>query len=174
MATKIAQYLLLSAVCMPMAFAGPVYKVVKEDGSVIYTDQPVQGSEEVRFNEATRNVAAPLATPTAAPAQKKAARQIDYHVSVTSPEEEATLRDNRGNITITAAKTPPSAPARFQLTFDGEVKAVNTSGVFQLEGINRGAHQYSVQLVDNKGKTLASTSERTLFLHQASVFINNQ
>jgi len=57
--------------------------------------------------------------------------------------------------------------------FDGAPIQRNSSGIFKLEGINRGAHDYKVELTNNTGKTLASSPIQTLYLHQASVFINN-
>ncbi len=160
--------------------SGQVYKVVKEDGSVLYTDDPVAGSEPVEFSEATQNVSATLkpARPLAQQQQKQQKQQQkeaqpDFQVSITSPAPEATIRDNSGNLTIRAQMSPQDIPARFQLVFDGEPLQTNISGVFALSGVNRGAHDFQVNLLDNKGKTLASTPSQTLYLHQASVLINN-
>ncbi|GGW93022.1 DUF4124 domain-containing protein [Alteromonas halophila] len=166
-------WLLLFGLLSSVATA-QVYKVVQEDGTVLYTDDPVAGSEQIEFDDATRNVATPLATPTPpkpSPADDKEKPQ--YNVSISTPQPEATIRDNRGNVTIRAQKTPANAAVRFQLVFDGKARQTNNSGVFALTGVNRGAHNYQVKLLDNKGKTLASTPSQTLYLHQASVLINN-
>lgn len=153
---------------------GQVYKVLQDDGTVLYTDDPVEGSEPIEFNDATQNVSTALARPMPPqPQGQTEKKQPDYQVSISSPAPEATIRDNSGNVTIRAQKTPPNAPARYQLIFDGEARQTNTSGVFALTGVNRGAHEYQVNLLDNKGKTLASTQSQTLYLHQASVLINN-
>lgn len=149
-----------------------VYKVVKKDGTVIYTDSPVEGSEEVTFKGSTQNVAKPLAVVKPAPPVEEK-KKINYSVSITSPENEATVRNNSGDITITATKEPKQSPAQFKLVFDGQDAQLSSNGTFTLTGINRGAHQFQVLLIDNKGKTLASSETRTLYLHRASVFINN-
>ena len=65
------------------------------------------------------------------------------------------------------------AGGRFQLWFDGSIAETNATGMFHLSGINRGAHDYYIEWIDNKGKTLASTEKQTLYLHQASALINN-
>ena len=166
-------FFLFIALCSSMA-VGQVYKVVQEDGTVLYTDDPVAGSEPLEFDDATQNVSTALSpTPPTSQNTNDNKQQPDYQVSISSPGPEATIRDNNGNLTIRAQKTPPNAPVRYQLVFDGEARKTNTSGVFALTGVNRGAHHYQVNLVDNKGKTLASTQSQTLYLHQASVLINN-
>lgn len=153
---------------------GQVYKVVQEDGTVLYTDDPAEGSEPIEFSDATQNVSTALTPPASSQTQSQTdKKQPDYQVSIRSPAPEATIRDNNGNVTIRAQKTPVNAPVRYQLIFDGEARQTNNSGVFALTGVNRGAHDYQVNLLDNKGKTLASTQSQTLYLHQASVLINN-
>lgn len=152
--------------------AQEVYKVEQADGTVLYTDAPIAGSEAVSLPPSTANVSDTLARPQpfSTGTSKPATR---YTITIATPAPEATIRNNKGNLTITTAATPDTAGGRFQLKFDDHIVQSNTTGMFRLTGVNRGAHTYSVIWLDNTGKTLASTKEQTLYLHQASALINN-
>ncbi len=168
--------LLLAALTLPVV-AQDVYKVVKEDGTILYTDSPIKGSESVTLPPSTENVSESIANPAIlsrpSSGDNSSEDDIEYSISITTPEPEATIRNNLGNFTITSTATPADAEGSYQLWFDGSVVDSNSTGMFHLSGINRGAHNYYVEWIDNKGKTLASTEKQTLYLHQASALINN-
>lgn len=149
-----------------------IYKVVGEDGSITFTDKPQKNAEPLAFDDKTQNVvtAAKVAPP---PPLNPDAPKPNYRVVIKSPAPEATIRNNLGELTISAAQTgAPKAPI-YRLIFDNAPFASNNSGVFKLSGIHRGAHTFKVELTNNTGKTLASSPEQTLYLHQASALINN-
>ncbi|MCG7652930.1 DUF4124 domain-containing protein [Alteromonas sp. Cnat2-8] len=149
-----------------------IYKVVGKDGSVTYTDKPQQNAEPLAFDVKTQNVVT-AAKVTPPPPAKPAAPMPNYRVVIKSPAPEATIRNNLGEFTISAAQPgAPKAPI-YRLIFDDAPLASNSSGVFKLSGIHRGAHTYKVELTNNTGKTLASSPLQTLYLHQASALINN-
>lgn len=149
-----------------------IYKVVGKDGSVTYTDKPQQNAEPLAFDVKTQNVVT-AAKVTPPPPAKPAAPKPNYRVVIKSPAPEATIRNNLGEFTISAPQPgAPKAPI-YRLIFDDAPLASNSSGVFKLSGIHRGAHTYKVELTNNTGKTLASSPVQTLYLHQASALINN-
>ena len=149
-----------------------IYKVVGKDGSVTYTDKPQLNAEPLSFDVKTQNVVT-AAKVTPPPPAKPAAPKPNYRVVIKSPAPEATIRNNLGEFTISAAQPgAPKAPI-YRLIFDDAPLASNSSGVFKLSGIHRGAHTYKVELTNNTGKTLASSPLQTLYLHQASALINN-
>ena len=157
-----------------VAAASPmtIYKVVGKDGSVTYTDKPQQNAEPLAFDITTQNVVT-AAKVTSPPPAKPAAPKPNYRVVIKSPAPEATIRNNLGEFIISAAQPgAPKAPI-YRLIFDDAPLTSNSSGVFKLSGIHRGAHTYKVELTNNTGKTLASSPLQTLYLHQASALINN-
>ena len=162
--------LLLSVFLASTVTAQTIYKVVQADGTILYTDTPQEGASQVELLGNTSNVADSLPTPKIKPqtTEKPSPR---YKVTITSPEPEATIRNNQGNVTITASTTP-SFRGRYRLTFDGQSTRINSAGNFTLTGLNRGTHTYHIDILDNKGKTLASSPSQTLYLHQASALIN--
>jgi hypothetical protein len=153
--------------------SSPVYKVKQADGTILYTDNPSPKSDTVEFEAKTQNVVSSPSTPKPVLAQTTKSKEVAYKVVIASPAPEATLRNNAGNFTIRANQPTSVKAPRYQLIFDGALLQSNTTGVFTLNGINRGEHQYKVELTDNKGKTLASSALQTLFLHQASALINS-
>jgi len=149
-----------------------VYKVVGENGDVIYTDKPQPNAEPLLFDGQTQNVVKAVKVPPPSPLQPDKPKP-NYKVVIKSPAPEATIRNNLGELTISAAQTgAPKAPI-YRLIFDDAPIASNNSGIFKLSGIHRGAHTYKVELTNNTGKTLASSPVQTLYLHQASALINN-
>ncbi|MBQ4830709.1 DUF4124 domain-containing protein [Alteromonas sp. MMG017] len=151
----------------------PVYKVKQADGTILYTDSPSPKSDTVEFDAKTQNVVSSPSAPKPTLAQTTKSKTKTYNVVIASPAPNATLRNNAGNFTIRANQPTSVKAPRYQLIFDGALLQSNTTGVFTLNGINRGEHQYKVELTDNKGKTLASSALQTLFLHQASALINS-
>lgn len=162
--------LIVLATLTTSAVCGTIYKVVLEDGTVLFTDKPVKNSQPLAIQSTTANSMPALASPTNNAVANTPSQQ-SYSVSIRQPANEATIRNNSGDITIASA-TESKGSFTYQLWFNGEPIQSNNSGLFSLTGINRGAHQYFVQLKDNTGKTLASSEQRTLYLHKASVLIN--
>jgi len=150
-----------------------IYKVIAADGTITFTDKPSDNAEPMTFDIKTQNVVDSAPTPTILPKQTITEPKRDYRVTIQSPESEATIRNNLGEITIKATQSGASKASIYRLVFDDAPYASNSSGVFKLNGIHRGAHTFKVELINNKGKTLASSPTQTLYLHQASALINN-
>ncbi|AZG74991.1 DUF4124 domain-containing protein [Shewanella livingstonensis] len=158
--------LLLSA----QSFA-TVYRWVDENGKVHYSDEAKNNAEAVDLNENTQNNMT-IITPTKVTTTEEKEAKINYAISITSPQQEATVRDNNGALTVSVSVTP-QLPRGVLMTLlvDGIIVApAQVSNIFQLTGISRGEHSLIVNAVTQNGKVLASSSPRKIFLHQASVF----
>ncbi|MBT1450188.1 DUF4124 domain-containing protein [Glaciecola sp. XM2] len=146
-----------------------IYKIVNKDGTISFSDTPAPGAEEVILNK-TENTMQSILTPSPAlPSQQPQGPQ--YSLSILSPEPDATVRNNSGKINI-ASQIVPEVRGVYSLDFGGE-RYTSNSGVFNLEGINRGSYSYTVSFTDNSGKVIASSEPRMLHMHQASVLIRN-
>ncbi|AWL10652.1 hypothetical protein HMF8227_00144 [Saliniradius amylolyticus] len=158
--------------------AGTVYKVVKEDGTVVYTDKPVAGAEKVGLPKA--NTAEPLATPnprSSADVEKtkrKKRLKPEYQLTITQPQNEANIRNNAGNLTVMGHMQPKAADGEFHLLLDGQVIHRGSSPQFALENVDRGEHRVKIQYVGRSGKILASSPERVFYLHRFSILHQNQ
>ena len=143
-----------------------VYKTVKADGSVVYSDVNSQGAVPIKLLS-INTVVVPVLNKTSSQTFSKTTNQnnhikkvkfeVQYLVSILSPEAEQTLRDNAGAVTVSASVLPKKV-GKFQLIFDGQIFKTQTKNQFQLRNVNRGAHTIKVNFLDNSGKILASSS----------------
>lgn len=166
-------YLLL--LCTSVS-AQVIYKTVKADGSVVYSDVPSDGAEPVNLSSMNSVVMPALNKASSQSVSRnssvqKAKPEIQYLVSIRSPLAEQTLRDNSGAVLI-SAEVLPKKSGKFELIYDNQVVKTQSNGQFQLESVDRGAHTIQVNFLDNSGKILASSKQQTFYLQKASALIN--
>lgn len=168
---KVIYSIILLLLCV-YASASVVYKTIKEDGSVVYTDTPTDTSTPVKLS-AVNNIVPTLNKPSlsVSPNNQTIKRKlVNYIVSINSPAPEAHIRNNAGQVSISVSVSPKGA-GNFQLMMDGQVIKTQTNNLFELEGINRGIHTIKVNFLNKSGKILASSPEQTFYLHKASALI---
>lgn len=157
------------SIALNIQTSGVIYKTVNADGSVTYSDQPSEGAEIIQLNVPTNTMQSnPNSTAPQALVQPKQATV--HKLKVVSPQAEATIRSNTGEMSITATLDPASSGI-YQLVINGKVHE-SPNGVFRLTEIYRGAYQYTIKFIDNSGKVIALTEPRNFYMHQASVLIN--
>ncbi|WP_455198339.1 DUF4124 domain-containing protein [Kaarinaea lacus] len=162
---------LVSGALITSANAG-VYKRVNPDGSVEFTDIPNEvGQKPVEVTPPSSYKPPRLPPPKAeVPAGTPESAAVSYEsVAITSPANDATVRDNAGNITVTVTSKPAlHKDHTFVLMMDGKQVGKGTKGKFQLNNIDRGSHGFHVQISDDKGKMLMQSQPVTVHLHRAS------
>jgi hypothetical protein len=165
-------WLLLLIMAAPL-LANTIYKTVKPDGTVVYSDVPSPDSIPVNFVQDNNVVIPSLADPLALKPELSDSNKIKTHYKVTvlSPSPEETIRNNNGEVFI-SFEISPEYLGKFYLLLDNQL--VNTKGKTQirLNNVERGEHSIEVQLRDNSGKIFASSQKQTFYLHQASALIN--
>jgi hypothetical protein len=153
------------------AGAQPIYQTTDEDGTPVFTDQP---SDDARSVE--------LESPNVfdLPEAERSGRAVDgedegdgdgatYQVRITSPADEAPVRSNNGDVTITAAAEPqPARQDRYELILDGRAVARGQSGSFSLEALDRGEHTVRVRIVGPDGGIHGASEPVTFYLMRAS------
>ncbi len=165
----------LLLLCLSVS-AQVVYKTVKSDGSVVYSDVRSDGAVPVKLSS-MNTVVVPTLNNTVSQTTsrinliKKIRPEVQYSVFIRSPAAEQTVRDNSGEVTINAEVLPKKS-GKFQLIIDNQVVKTQSNRIFQLENINRGAHNIQVNFLDNSGKILASSKPQTFYLQKASALIN--
>jgi len=172
---KFALVICLLLLCTSVS-AQMVYKTVKANGSMVYSDVPSDGAVPVNLSSMNTivvpalNNAASQTTSQFNPV-KKLRPEVQYRVFIRSPAAEQTLRDNSGAVTINA-EVVPKKPGTFQLVIDNQIVKTQSKSKFQLKNVNRGAHTIRIDFLDNSGKILASTKQQTFYLQKASALIN--
>ena len=166
---------LLLLLCINVS-AQVVYKTIKADGSVVYSDVPSDDAVPVNLSSMNTivvpalNNAASQSTSQLNPI-KKLSPEVQYQVFIRSPAAEQTLRDNFGVVIIHAEVTPKKS-GRFQLVIDNQIVKTQSKSKFQLKNVNRGAHTIQIDFLDNSGKILASSKQQTFYLQKASALIH--
>lgn len=177
---KVSTKLVVTAICAVIfcisavsqaAFinSATVYKTVHKDGTVTYSDQPSPDAVAVELDVPTSTIQSNVRpTPPSQP-QMNSRSKVSYKVNILSPEPDATIRNNVGELSI-GASLEPKIGGFFQLHINDEIHE-SATGMFRLSNMNRGTYQYSVKFIDNTGKLIASSDVRNVYLHQASALI---
>src|SRR3569833_4424043 len=103
--------LLLAFVIATPALAA-VFKTVRPDGSVVYSDQPPRDEAQPHTLPPLQTIPAENLAPAAPPPNRSSSNngpvaEIYQSLAIVQPEQDATLRDNPGNITVQVALAPP-------------------------------------------------------------------
>ena len=156
------------ALCAGSVSAAP-YKWVDKDGKVHYSDQPPPAgvkAEQVELKPLTEVNIEPVprsesSTPTAAPA---AGDQISYRsLTITQPEDQATIREASAGLSISVKLEPPLAgDDRLELTLDGAVVTED------IPFIERGEHRIGARVVGGDGSERIAAKTVTIYVHQTS------
>ncbi|WP_165905001.1 DUF4124 domain-containing protein [Parashewanella curva] len=147
-----------------------VYKWIDKDGNVHYSDKPRPGAVEVKPNVTTLNE---MSWPSNKPkAQNEAIPQgetLAAQVTIVSPQDQQTIRDNNGRFEVTAVAQGVSKKSIWRLFINGNPYGnEQTSGRFQVDGLDRGEHKLKV-VVNPQGSDAAySSDEITIYLHRHS------
>lgn len=170
MAVRKMALLVLLSLTMFAVSANQLYTWTDENGVVHYSDKPVRGAQQ-QAQPQSSNVVPRLndgVLPTsAAPADKPQG----FKLTIRSPGNQATVRDNLGRVTVSGAALPLDVPQgfNFRLRMDGQVVSEPTAEpVFNLMNVNRGEHKLKLELLDPLGKVIASSPVTVIYLHRAS------
>jgi len=94
------------------------------------------------------------------------AADFAYHtLSILSPTDDETVRENAGNVTVVATIDPDLRPGhRVEVLLDGQIVASGTSTTVSLTALDRGTHALMVRIIDDAGETLLSSPTSTFHL----------
>ncbi len=139
-----------------------IYRSVDEDGNVIYSDQELPNGELIP-TPTDNTVTMPKPEARAPVEEEDENPTVNYHAfSIASPENNAVIRNNAGNITVNLSIDPPlkvSTGDYIRLYLDNEeLRSKLTSSSTQLSNISRGTHTLKAELSNASGKTLKSAS----------------
>ncbi|NQY62540.1 MAG: DUF4124 domain-containing protein [Alteromonadaceae bacterium] len=164
----IATLLLLTLAIPVLAASDKVYVWKNEKGVLVFSDIPRADAEEVSVKNQANVMPS---TNTSILDIKPKLNNNDYTLDITQPENNATIRDNTGSVHVIGRIKPIFKHGlNIQLNFDGKPygKPQNHSR-FALRNVNRGEHQIKMELLDQRGKVIAS-SVITFYMHRTSVF----
>ncbi|MEW6981017.1 DUF4124 domain-containing protein [Colwelliaceae bacterium 6471] len=160
--------LLLSLAAPVLATSTKIYVWRNEEGVLVFSDSPKPGAEEVDVKTDTTVI--PSVDTSILDITPKAIEE-KYIVEITQPENNATVRDNTGSVYVSGRIKPIfKRGLKIQLYLDNKpYDKPQTHSMFALRDIVRGEHQVKMDLVDQKGKVIASSKVITFYMHRASV-----
>lgn len=169
-------------ICLSLnAFAQTrIYKIVDAQGNVTFTDKPPSTSNRdastVELNEI--NISTPTTERDRAEqtsAQDDNEAKTNYAVSINSPPDGTTIPMGPGNFSIAASVSPAlQEGAQLQLTMNETLYGEpQTSTVWALNNVLRGAHDFYVSVVSKDGSPLAKSSPVRIYVLRPSKLYRN-
>lgn len=161
----------------PLYSAQTVHRWVDEQGNVHFSDQP-SGQHRSEIIEVTPP--APSSTPVQGNSQPQVVAQAESAnaqrptgplLTLESPTNGEIVRENSGLVIIKASVSPlPAGSFTMDVILDGQKKgSASNALVVELENVERGMHQLELQIFDESGKLLASSTKTTFYLFRVSV-----
>lgn len=157
-----------------------IYTCKDDKGDTVYTDSPdaCVNVEEVKVD------ALPALVPSksiAIPNNNRSVVNEDdknayTELVITSPINDATVRDNQGNLTINFRAAPALQTRKnhkYVVTVNGAEVYSGTSTITALKNVDRGTHSISVKIVDASGSTKISATPVKVTLQRYSSLQNS-
>jgi hypothetical protein len=156
--------------------AADIWKVVDEDGNVIYTDQPPKdGSAPMDLPELSviKTDIQVKQTPAGEEETKaltpRELRNIYQDFRITRPLPEETFWGTSNTVVVTwSSKTPFTPDLNVRLFVDGKAQAAPATGGVTLN-LDRGEHRVHAELRDARNRRIMLTESVTFFIKQSSV-----
>jgi hypothetical protein len=159
------------------AAAAQIYRSVDADGTVVFSDLPPSPG---RTAEPVEVPAANTFTPPAVtPGRTSAGDAGDGQVAspyqtlrVLDPPHDAGIRENAGNVLVTAQLEPGLRAGHIlQLFVDGALHQAARATQFQLVNVDRGTHVLELRVVDGTGNTVAESEPSVFHLQRRSLIM---
>ena len=152
------------------ANAQQIYRTVDKAGNVIFTDVPSEGAEKIELKETTTIQSLEVDTSVSAVPQTVKGGISYTNVSISSPENDESIRDNAGNVKVTVNINPGLQDGdEVVLYLDGTETMTGKMTTFNLENIDRGTHQLRVSIQNSDGRILISSTSTTFHLQRQSI-----
>ena len=175
-AISVAGVFLLS---VSAAWAAGIWKIVDEDGNVVYTDQPPKdGSTPMDLPELSI-IATDIQVKHTPVGGKKAKartsgelRKLYRDFRITRPLPEETFWGTANEVVVTwGSKIPLTPDISVRLFVDGKAQEASPTGGVSLT-LDRGEHKVSAELRDAGNRRIMRTESVTFFVKQNSVYFN--
>ncbi len=174
------RYFIVLLVLLTGLAQAEIYKTTNADGEVIFSDQPSPGAEQVQLPELP-TYSAPSAhtrARTTSAAQKQPPKSHYQSMVFTTPEDDATLRTNLGDVSASVSLQPVlkiRLGHRIQYYLDDvpHGKPVAMTKI-SFTNLDRGSHLLSASVVDAQGNSIISTDTVVFHLHRASINFPNR
>ncbi|MGR6035140.1 MAG: DUF4124 domain-containing protein [Candidatus Nitrosoglobus sp.] len=169
--------LLLLCGLMPVLAVAGIYKYVTPDGRVEYSDQPREGAAEVKVTPLQTYAPPPLPKKMITETKSQAQAITAYQVSIMTPQDDATVRENTGRVEVAIQVVPSleeDSNYTLQLLLDGQpVGRAGTRLKYTLTDVDRGTHTLRARLLNPSGISVAQSEVITFYMKRISILFRN-
>jgi len=159
--------------------AADIWKVVDEDGNVVYTDQPPKdGSKPMDLPELSiietdiQDIQTPAGEGEVKAPTSGELRKLYRDFRITRPLPEETFWGTANTVVVTwSSQTPLTPDLNVRLFVDGKAQAAPASGGVSLT-LERGEHKVFAELRDARNRRIMRTGTVTFFVKQHSANFN--
>jgi len=169
MSTKTLITTLLCITSFASFAATQVYKKVMPDGTIVYTDEPIEEAEVMMVEPVPTVPAfkAPKNDTSSAP-QTEPQLQEYTELNIISPSNGSAFHSGSGTVEINFSSTPALRNGHIYKVFLGSrLLAEQTGTQLTVNNIDRGTHSLSVHIVNRAGKVI-KTSSSSFTIHRPS------
>jgi len=169
---KLIQQLVILGLILSNPVQAEIYRWVDDNGAVVYSDMPQKNAETVKLPgldlyKGSSSTATESRSSTSKPA--KVDKKKYSGLKITSPINEATIRDNAGKITISMQLTPKLKTGH-EIIINLDGKDTKVPGLNHgFTGLDRGAHTISAKVIDASGQALITSEQITFQLIRQSL-----
>lgn len=146
-----------------------IYVWRNHEGVLVFSDTPHPGAEEVK--RTSSNVVKSARVETKELDINPQIIEESFSVVINSPQDQSTIRNNKGSVYISGGIIPKFKLGHtVQLYLDQKKhQKPQKHSIFSLRNVDRGEHKIKMDLLDDKGKVIASSKSITFYMHRASV-----
>ena len=167
--------LVLAGLVATAAASADVWRWVDENGTVHFSDTPVEGAEQIDVSEARRTTGARVGTPPPGRGGQDSDDETDEAAfayesfEIASPGAEETLWNLEGVLNVSLALNPPlQSGHQVRVYFDGTPRLVQGTS-FTLEEVWRGVHNIQTEVLDEPGRLMIRTQPNRFYVQQNTV-----
>ncbi len=148
------------------------YRIVHPDGSVEFTDQPVEGAEPVTLPEITTYSSTPSSGTPANGTEATTANQSEGYTlfTISSPEDQQTVWFDAKGMNVSVQVEPELAEGDVvTIRIDGEVVATGNATTYLIQDVYRGTHTLSAVITSAQGAVIEEAGPVSFTMRQHSV-----
>lgn len=140
------------------ALATDIYKTRDKDGNIVYTDKPPASNSE-QVNLPPINTLSPAGGPRIPDRQKPVPPPLaNYQINILSPRDNVTIPPGQRDLAIAVGLSQSLSENHWILYFiNGELIEETKSTSIIVKDIPRGAHQITIDVIDDDGNILGQS-----------------
>jgi len=147
---------------MGAVHAGSIYKYTLSNGNVVYSDKPPPADQGEKITlEPLQSFTLPPAPPLEdSTAKNKTSEPAGYETfQVTNPSNDATIRDNGGNVRVSLSLSPGLQSGHsIEVMMHGQSIGSGRGTSVTLTDVDRGTHTVQAAVKDNEGNEVARSN----------------